>query len=323
MYKKILITGGSGFVGTNFIRYFLEKYPEVDLINLDCLAYQRENDNLVEVESQPRYHFVQGNICDPKKVDEVMAQVDAVVHFAAESHVDRSIVDSTPFIRSNVMGTQILLDAALKHSISRFYHISTDEVFGALKERGYFTEESSYNPQSPYAASKAAADHLVRAYHNTHKLPVVLSNCSNNYGPYQYPEKVIPLFITNLLRGKKVPLYGNGLNVRDWLHVDDHCEAIDLVLQKGRVGETYAIGGNCEIRNRDLTQMILNQMGLGEEMIEYVPDRKGHDFRYAIDCSKIKKRLGWKPKRTFDHGLQETIQWYRENEKWWKNKVTQ
>lgn len=321
MYKKILITGGSGFIGSNFIRAFLHKYGETTLINLDCLSCNRDNDNLRDVEDTPRYQFVKGDICDPEIVDELMKQVDAVINFAAESHVDRSIIDSAPFVRSNVLGTQVLLDAALKNNIKKFYQISTDEVFGSLGGKGYFSESSPYNPQSPYSATKAAADHLVRAYHNTHKLPVIISNCSNNYGPYQYPEKIIPLFITNLLRGKKVPLYSTGANIRDWLHVDDHCEAIDLILHEGRIGETYVIGGNCEIRNMDLTEMILKEMGFGKEMIERVPDRKGHDFRYAIDFSKIKKELGWQPQRTFQQGLRETIQWYRQNEVWWRNKV--
>ncbi len=321
MYRKILVTGGSGFIGSNFIRHFISKYCVAEIINLDCVTYNRENDNLKDLEHNRRYQFVRGDICDPEIVGTLMVQVDAVINFAAESHVDRSIVDSTPFVRSNVQGTQILLDAALKNNIRKFYQISTDEVFGSLGEKGSFTEESSYNPQSPYSATKAAADHLVRAYHNTHKLPVIISNCSNNYGPYQYPEKVIPLFITNLIRGKKVPLYSSGNNIRDWLHVDDHCEAIDLILHEGKIGETYVVGGNCEIRNIDLTILILKEMGFGEEMIERVSDRKGHDFRYAIDFSKIKRELGWRPKRTFEQGLMETIQWYRNNEEWWRNKI--
>ncbi len=321
MYKKILVTGGSGFIGSNFIRYFIKKHPGITIINLDCLTYNRANDNLRAVEQNPSYQFVKGDICDVPLVNEWMNQVDAVINFAAESHVDRSIVDSTPFVRSNILGTQVLLDAALKNHVQRFYQISTDEVFGSLGTKGYFTEKSTYNPQSPYSASKAAADHLVRAYHNTHKLPVLISNCSNNYGPYQYPEKVIPLFMTHLIRGKKVPLYGKGENVRDWLHVSDHCEAIDLILHKGKTGETYCIGGGCEIRNIDLTRLILSEMGFGEEMIEHVPDRKGHDLRYAIDFSKIKTELGWQPRWSFGEGLRETVQWYLSNEAWWKNKV--
>lgn len=321
MYNKILITGGSGFIGANFIRYFLGKYPDIKLINLDLITYGRKDDNLTDLNNHPRYQFIKGDICDRQLVDEIMPQVEAVINFAAESHVDRSINDSTPFVKTNVLGTQVLLDSALKNNIKKFYQISTDEVYGALGDTGYFTENSPYNPHSPYSATKAAADHLVRAYHTTHKLPVIISNCSNNYGPYQYPEKVIPLFITNLMRGKKVPLYSTGKNVRDWLHVMDHCEAIDLLLHKGKVGDTYVIGGNCEIRNIELTKMILQQMGAGEDRIQNVDDRKGHDYRYAIDFSKIKKELGWEPKHTFKQGLQETIQWYKDNEAWWKNKV--
>lgn len=320
MYTALLVTGGSGFIGSNFIRYFLGKYQRTGIVNLDSLACSGTNDNVTDLEGHPRYRFVKGDICDPVIVGEVMQQVDAVINFAAESHVDHSIVDSAPFVRSNVQGTQVLLDAARRYTIQRFYQISTDEVFGSLRE-GRFHETSPYNPQSPYSATKAAADHLVRAYHNTHKLPVVISHCSNNYGPYQHPEKVIPLFITNLLRGKRVPLYSAGENVRDWLHVDDHCEAIDLILHEGRIGETYCIGGDCEIRNVDLTQMILQAMGCGEEMIERVPDRKGHDFRYAVDFSKLKNELGWQPRRNFSQGLKETIQWYRAGEAWWRKKT--
>lgn len=321
MHKKILVTGGSGFIGSNFVRYIINKYPDVNIVNIDKLTYNPDNDNLRDIENNPRYKFVKGDICDVRLVDKLVKGADAIIHFAAESHVDRSIRDSYPFITTNVVGTQILLDSALRNKCKLFYHISTDEVFGSLGNTGYFSENTPYNPRSPYSASKAAADHLVRAYYHTHKLPIIISNCSNNYGPYQFPEKVIPLFITNLLRGKKVPLYGNGENIRDWLHVLDHCEAIDLIFNKGKIGETYCIGGDCEIKNIEITKSILDEMGFGEEMIDYVTDRKGHDFRYAMDFSKIKKELGWKPRHDFKQGLRETISWYKNNANWWKNKV--
>lgn len=319
MYTKILVTGGSGFIGSNFIRYMLNKYPSVEIINLDSLTYCGNPENLSDISATPQYKFVQGDICDKKLCRELMEKVDAVVNFAAESHVDNSIKNSYQFVKTNVMGTQNLLDAALDSSLKLFYHISTDEVFGDLSSTDpAFNEDTPYNPRSPYSASKAASDHLVRAYHHTHKLPIIISNCSNNYGPYQYPEKMIPLFITNILEGKKVPVYGNGENVRDWLHVVDHCNAIDVILNRGRVGETYCIGGGCEMKNIDITKLILKEMGASENMIEYVEDRKGHDHRYAIDFSKLKKETGWQPEHNFLDGLQETIFWYKKNELWWK-----
>jgi len=319
LYTKILVTGGSGFIGSNFIRYMLNKYPSVEIINLDSLTYCGNPENLSDISATPQYKFVQGDICDKKLCRELMEKVDAVVNFAAESHVDNSIKNSYQFVKTNVMGTQNLLDAALDSSLKLFYHISTDEVFGDLSSTDpAFNEDTPYNPRSPYSASKAASDHLVRAYHHTHKLPIIISNCSNNYGPYQYPEKMIPLFITNILEGKKVPVYGNGENVRDWLHVVDHCNAIDVILNRGRVGETYCIGGGCEMKNIDITKLILKEMGASENMIEYVEDRKGHDHRYAIDFSKLKKETGWQPEHNFLDGLQETIFWYKKNELWWK-----
>jgi dTDP-glucose 4,6-dehydratase len=321
---KILVTGGCGFIGSNFILHILKKYPNYQIVNLDKLTYAGNKANLVSVENDSRYEFVHGDICDPVVVDECMKKVDAVVHFAAESHVDRSILFASEFVRTNVLGTQVLLESALKNGKKRFHHVSTDEVFGELDSTGKFSESTPYNPRSPYSASKAGADHLARAYFATYGLPITISNCSNNYGPYHFPEKLIPLFVTNLIDKKKVPVYGAGLNVRDWLHVEDHCKAIDLILHKGKLGETYCIGGDSEMTNLEITNKILTLFGFGDEMIEHVEDRKGHDFRYAIDFSKLKKELGWAPEHTFDSGLKETVDWYRQNESWWrplKNKV--
>ena len=315
---KILITGGAGFIGSNFIHYILAKRPDDDVINLDKLTYAGNLDNLRSVENNPRYRFVKGDICDKDLVSNLASEVSLIVHFAAESHVDRSIMDSGDFIKTNVEGTRILLDAALSKDV-RFHHISTDEVYGSLQPNDPpFSEATPYDPRSPYSASKAASDHLVRAYFHTHKLPITISNCSNNYGPFQFPEKLIPLFITNLIEGKKVPVYGDGLNIRDWLYVEDHCVAIDLIIRKGMIGETYNIGGNCEKSNLDITKKILQLMGQGEEMIEYVKDRKGHDRRYAMNIEKINKELGWQPKIGFEEGIKQTINWYKENKEWWK-----
>ncbi|RMF54313.1 dTDP-glucose 4,6-dehydratase, partial [Candidatus Woesearchaeota archaeon] len=281
-------------------------------------TYAGNIENLKQIENHPNYKFVQGDICDTKLVNQLVKRVDAVVHFAAESHVDRSILKSDVFIRTNVLGTHILLEAARINGNKRFHHISTDEVFGSLGKEGKFNEKTPYNPRSPYSASKAASDHLARAYFHTYNLPVTITNCSNNYGPYQFPEKLIPLFITNLLEGKKLPLYGDGLNVRDWLHVEDHCEAIDLVLHEGKLGETYCVGGNAEKTNLEITWLILSAFGKGEDFIQFVEDRKGHDRRYAIDSTKIQEELGWRPKHTFEQGMRETIQWYKDNQEWWK-----
>ncbi|MBL7141546.1 dTDP-glucose 4,6-dehydratase [Patescibacteria group bacterium] len=315
---KLLITGGAGFIGSNFIHYILKKYPTYHVVNLDLLTYCGNLENLKEVENNPGYKFVKGDICDVKLVNNLVKNCDAVVHLAAESHVDRSILDPGPFVRTNILGTITLLNAALNNGNKRFHHVSTDEVFGSLGPTGYFDERTLYDPRSPYSASKAASDHFVRAYFHTYKLPITITNCSNNYGFYQFPEKLIPLFITNLLQGKKVPLYGDGLNVRDWLYVEDHCRAIDRVLHRGKIGETYCIGGNEEKTNLEITYKILKILGFRKDKIEYVADRKGHDRRYAIDATKIKKELGWKPKHKFDQALEKTVEWYKSNQNWWQ-----
>ena len=319
--KNILVTGGAGFIGSNFVKYMLNKgRPDCRIVNLDKLTYAGNLENLKNIESNPNYTFVKGDICDFELVNKVVKEnnIDTIVHFAAESHVDRSINDPFVFVKTNVLGTQTLLVTARVNGNLRFHHISTDEVFGELGTDGYFNENSPPRPNSPYSASKAASDHVVRAYFKTYSLPITISNCSNNYGPNQYPEKILPLFITNLIDGKKVPLYGDGSNVRDWLHVLDHCRAVDLVLHKGRIGETYCVGGGCEKSNLELTQLILTEFGLGDSQIERVDDRKGHDFRYAIDFDKIKQELGWSPEIDFETGLKDTIKWYRENESWWR-----
>ena len=321
---KILVTGGAGFIGSNFIHYILNKYPDYKIVNLDLLTYAGNLENLKDVENNPNYKFVKGDITDSKLVNDLVREADIIVNFAAESHVDRSILDSKDFIRTNVLGTHILLEAAKSASRRngnvRFHHVSTDEIYGSLGPNDApFNENTPYDPRSPYSASKAASDHLVRAYFHTHKLPIIISNCSNNYGPYQFPEKLIPLFITNLIEGKKVPLYGDGMNIRDWLYVEDHCEAIDLIIHKGKIGETYCVGGNSEKTNKEITYKILELAGKSEDMIEFVKDRLGHDRRYAIDFSKITRELGWEPKVTFEEGLRKTIEWYKNNETWWRN----
>ena len=315
---KLLVTGGAGFIGTNYVSYVFNNHPKDQITVLDNLTYAGSESNLDQFKDNPNFKFVRGDICDKDLVNELVKDVDAVVHFAAESHVDRSIQDATPFVLSNIMGTQVLLDACRKNGNVRFHHISTDEVFGALGPTGLFNEKTPYDPRSPYSASKAASDHLVRAAFHTHGLPITISNCSNNYGPYQHPEKVIPLFITNLMDSKKVPLYGNGSNVRDWIHVDDHCAGVDLALRNGKPGETYLFGGDAEKSNLKLTHAILDGMGFGSNMIQPVEDRKGHDFRYAIDFSKAKNELGWSPKVNFSEGLKKTVEWYKENEAWWR-----
>ncbi|HPN96530.1 MAG TPA: dTDP-glucose 4,6-dehydratase [Candidatus Moranbacteria bacterium] len=322
MGKNILVTGGAGFIGSNFIRYILSKYPDYKICNFDLLTYAGNLENLKDVEDNPNYKFIKGDIRDEKLVDDIISQekIDLIVHFAAESHVDRSILNPDDFITTNVIGTHNLLKSALKNGNIRFHHISTDEVFGSLSPKDpAFNENTSYDPRSPYSASKAASDHLVRAYYHTFNLPATISNCSNNYGPFQFPEKVIPLFITNLLEGKKVPLYGDGMNVRDWLYVEDHAKAIDVIIHKGKIGETYCIGGNSEKTNKELTYKILALTGKGEEMIEFVKDRPGHDRRYAMDTTKIKNELGWQPEVSFEEGLKKTVEWYKNNESWWKN----
>jgi dTDP-glucose 4,6-dehydratase len=319
---KILVTGGAGFIGSNFILYWLKNHPQDSVVNYDKLTYAGNLENLTSIQDNPNYQFVQGDICDPLVTNEVMKGVDTVIHFAAESHVDRSITDPGSFVKTNVLGTQVLLDAALVNEVKRFHHVSTDEVYGSLnlEDKSIFNERTIYNPRSPYAASKAGSDHLVRAYYHTYNLPVTISNCSNNFGPYQFPEKLFPLAITNLLEDKKVPVYGDGLYVRDWLYVEDHCRAIDLILEKGKVGETYCIGGLTEdINNLEVIKKILQLLGKNEDSIEYVTDRLGHDRRYAIDWSKIKNELGWEPQYSFDEWLAKTVKWYRENTQWWTN----
>jgi len=316
---KILVTGGAGFIGSNFIHYWLKNYPSDQIINFDVLTYAGNLDNLIDVADNPNYQFIKGDITDEAAVNQAVQGVDLIVHFAAESHVDRSIKDSANFIKTNVEGTRVLLEAAKNNGNIRFHHISTDEVFGSLAlDAPKFTEKTPYDPRSPYSASKAAADHLVRAYYHIHGLPITISNCSNNYGPYQYPEKLIPLFVTNLIEGKKVPVYGAGKNVRDWIHVDDHNRGVDFIIKKGKIGETYCLGGNGEKSNLEITELILKTMGVGEEMIEYVTDRLGHDLRYAIDFSKAKTELGWEPQIDFASGLGETIKWYKNNLAWWQ-----
>ena len=318
---KLLVTGGAGFIGSNFIIYWLENHPQDLIVNLDKLTYAGNLENLRSVENNPNYRFIHGDICDKKIVDSTMEGIDVVVHFAAESHVDRSILEPGDFVKTNVLGTQILLESALENKVKRFHYISTDEVFGSLDlgEKNIFNERTNYNPRSPYSATKAGAEHLVKAFYYTYDLPITISNCSNNFGPYQFPEKFIPLAITNLIEGEKVPVYGDGLYVRDWLYVEDHCRAIDLILQKGRVGETYCVGGlTNDINNLEVIKKILNILGKDENSIEFVKDRPGHDRRYALDWSKIKKELGWKPQYDFDTWLKKTVDWYKENQNWWK-----
>ncbi len=316
---KLLVTGGAGFIGSNFIYYWLENNPNDEIVNLDALTYAGNLSNLKEIDGHKNYKFVWGDICDRSLVDSIIGGIDMIVNFAAESHVDRSILNSSDFIKTNVEGTMVLLDAALKNNI-RFHHVSTDEVYGHLGlDDDPFSEDTPYRPRSPYSASKASSDHLVRSYYHTHNLPITISNCSNNYGSYQFPEKLIPLFVTSLIDNKKIPLYGDGLNVRDWLHVRDHCIAIELICKSGKIGETYCVGGDAEKTNLEITNIILDEMGVGDDMIEYVDDRKGHDKRYAIDFSKIKNNLGWTPSIKFEDGIKNTIKWYVDNEWWWRD----
>ncbi len=320
---RLLVTGGAGFIGSNFVHYMLREYDEIHIINFDLLTYAGNLDNLREVEGHPRYTFIQGNICDAELVDRIWQEyeIEAVVNFAAESHVDRSIQDSRAFVETNVVGTQVLLETARRRGVQRFVQISTDEVYGTLGDQGYFTEETPLKPNSPYSASKASGDLLVRAYYETYGLPVMITRCSNNYGPYQYPEKLIPLMIIRALHDQPLPVYGDGRNVRDWLHVEDHCEAVDLVLRHGRIGEVYNIGGHNERRNIDIVKRILALLGKPESLIEFVEDRLGHDYRYAIDPTKIQRELGWKPKHTFETGLVETVAWYQANREWWSKLI--
>lgn len=319
--KKVLVTGGAGFIGSNFILYWMEKHPEDNIINLDALTYAGNLASLASVVDKETYTFIEGSICDPAVVNQVMSGVDTVVHFAAESHVDRSILNPGTFVETNVIGTQVLLDAALHHKVKHFHHISTDEVFGSLKlgESTKFTEHTPYDPRSPYSASKAGSDHLVRAYGETYGLPYTITNCSNNYGEYQFPEKLIPLAITHLIDGLKVPIYGEGNQVRDWLYVKDHCSAIEAVLQAGPTNSTYLVGGLVkDIPNKSVVTTILSCMEKDEAMLEHVSDRAGHDVRYSVDWSNINSKLGWKPSVTFEEGIQKTVDWYTQNEAWWR-----
>ncbi len=316
---KILVTGGAGFIGSCFVRHMLNKHKDYKIINIDALTYAGNIANLDDVKNNPNYTFVHGNICDKKLVRELISECDAVVNFAAESHVDRSITNPEIFIETNVQGTLNLLQASKELGVDRYLQVSTDEVYGTLGKTGYFYETTPLAPNSPYSASKASADMLTRAYYETYKLPVLNTRCSNNYGPYQYPEKLIPFFISQLLKGEKVPVYGDGLNVRDWLYVYDHCEAIDTVLHKGKVGEVYNIGGHNEKTNMEITHLILEAMGKDESSIKYVQDRLGHDRRYAISNDKITSELGWKPSLTFEQGIKITIDWYLNNQEWIKS----
>lgn len=315
---KLLITGGAGFIGSNFVHYMLNTHPDSAVVVLDDLTYAGNVENLKPWQGDPRFRFVKGSITEAMVVDPLIAECDVIVHFAAESHVDRSILGPEAFVRTNVLGTFTLLEAARKYG-KRLHHVSTDEVFGTLSPTDPpFDEATPYVPRSPYSASKAASDHLVRAYFHTYALPVTISNCSNNYGPYHFPEKLIPLAITNLLEGKKVPVYGDGLQVRDWLYVEDHCRAIDLILQKGKMGETYCIGGDGERTNIWIVKKLLELLGQDESSIEYVQDRPGHDRRYAISYDKIKTELGWEPSVSLEAGLKRTVEWFQANEAWWK-----
>lgn len=314
---KILVTGGAGFIGSNFIIYMLNKYTNYEIINVDCLTYAGNINNLKSVQDNPNYSFVQADITDTTVIERILSTgIDYVVNFAAESHVDRSIASPEIFVKTNVLGTQILLEASKKYGIRKYVQVSTDEVYGSLGAEGLFTESTPLSPNSPYSASKAGGDMLARAYFETYQFPVCITRCSNNYGAYQFPEKLIPLVFTKALKDEKIPVYGDGLNIRDWLHVEDHCSAIDLVLHEGKAGEVYNIGGNNERTNLQIVSTILEELGKSEELISYVTDRLGHDRRYAIDATKIRKELGWQPKYVFETGIKQTVQWYLSNESW-------
>ena len=317
--SKILVTGGAGFIGSNFVRMMLKDSGHA-IVNLDALTYAGNLENLADVASNPRYTFVKGDIADTAQMDEVFAahRPDVVVHFAAESHVDRSVLDATAFVRTNVQGTQVLLDKSRQHKVSRFVHVSTDEVYGSLGAWGFFTEDTPMQANSPYSASKAASDLLVRAAVHTHGMDCVVTRCSNNYGPFQFPEKLIPLMVANALEGKNLPVYGDGKNVRDWIYVTDHCEGIRAAMERGKAGEVYNFGGNAERENIYVIKEILRLLGKGESLIHYVKDRPGHDRRYAMDSSKARATLGWEPRHTFEQGLRQTIDWYVQNRQWWE-----
>ncbi|PEM85555.1 dTDP-glucose 4,6-dehydratase [Bacillus toyonensis] len=321
---KVLVTGGAGFIGSNFVRYMVKKYPEYNIVNLDALTYAGNLENLKDIEELSNYRFIKGDIADRQFINQLFKEekFDYVLNFAAESHVDRSITNPDIFIQTNIQGTQVLLDAAKNAEVKKYLQVSTDEVYGTLGETGYFTEETPLASNSPYSSSKAGADLLVRAYHETFGLPVNITRCSNNYGPFHFPEKLIPLMIINALNDKQLPVYGDGLNVRDWLHVEDHCQAIDLVLHKGKNGEVYNVGGNNERTNIEIVKTILKALDKPESLIKYVTDRPGHDRRYAIDATKLREELGWSPKYNFDTGIEQTIKWYLENQDWWKNIIS-
>jgi len=315
---KLLVTGGAGFIGSNFILHMMNTHPDIEIINLDILTYAGNLNNLKSVERDPGYTLVKGDICSLDIVNSILDthEIDAIIHFAAESHVDRSITDASEFVRTNVLGTFNLLECARHHPVRKFIHISTDEVYGSTM-KGSFTENDILSPSSPYSASKAGSDLLALSYFKTYNLPVIITRCTNNFGPYQYPEKLIPLFVTNLIEGKKVPIYGTGKNVRDWIHVRDHCRAVEFILSRGITGEIYNIGGGNEKTNIEITKKILTILKKDDAMIEYVTDRPGHDFRYSLDCSKLSK-MGWRPRYSFEGGLQDTVDWYSTNEWWWK-----
>ena len=323
----IIVTGGAGFIGGNFVHHMVNKYPDYEIINLDLLTYAGNLETLKPVENKPNYKFVRGDIADRKFIMDLFEKErpDIVVNFAAESHVDRSITDPGIFVQTNVLGTQVLLDASKEYGVKRYHQVSTDEVYGDLpldRPDLFFTEETPIHTSSPYSSSKAGADLLVLAYHRTYGLPVTISRCSNNYGPYHFPEKLIPLMIANALNDKPLPVYGEGLNVRDWLYVEDHCKAIDLIIHKGRVGEVYNVGGHNEKRNIDIVKLICKELGKPESLIVHVGDRKGHDMRYAIDPTKIHNELGWLPETKFEDGIKKTIQWYLDNKEWWETIIS-
>lgn len=315
---SLLVTGGAGFIGSNFIRYMLRAHPDYNIVNLDSLTYAGNPNNLKDCDSNPRYTFIRGDICDVPLVNTIMQKyaVDNVINFAAESHVDRSIADGSVFVKTNILGTYTLLEASKRQNVHRFIHISTDEVYGSAR-LGSFRETDILTPSSPYSSSKAGSDLLTLSFYTTYDMPVIVTRCTNNYGPYQFPEKLIPLFVTNLIDGKKVPVYGSGRNIRDWIHVEDHCRAVDFLLEKGNSGEIYNIGGENEMTNLEITEKILKLLKKDDSMIEYVQDRPGHDFRYSLNCTKL-RALGWRPSHSFEEGLSETIGWYVQNEWWWR-----
>ena len=320
MIMNLIVTGGAGFIGSNFVRHMLNTYPDYTIINLDLLTYAGNKESLADLIDNPKHVFVEGNITDRDLLDQLITdyKIDGIINFAAESHVDRSILNPEVFVETNIQGTLALLDAARKHKLKKYVQVSTDEVYGSLGAEGYFTEDTPLAPNSPYSASKAGADMLVRSYFETYGMDVNITRCSNNYGPYHFPEKLIPLMITNAMDQKNLPIYGDGENIRDWLHVTDHCAAIDLVFHKGKSGEVYNVGGHNERTNNQIVDLIVDRLDVSKDLVTYVEDRLGHDRRYAIDPIKLETELGWKPKYTFDTGIVETIDWYLANEVWWR-----